>query len=60
LHGYLSQRPTPDENQPELFIGNVIHAGITEGGLNVEGISVSNEPFLDIGIPENLERILKL
>ena len=60
LHSYLSQRPTPDENQSELFIGNVIHAGITEGGLNVEGISVSNEPFLDIGIPENLERILKL
>lgn len=59
LHSYVSQRLTPDENKSELSIGNVIHAGIVEGGLNVEGISVSNKPFLDIGIPGNLERISK-
>lgn len=58
LHDYLCGRPTPEKQQPELSIGNVIQAGIIEGGIVVEGISVSNEPFLDIGIPENLERIL--
>lgn len=58
LHDYLFGRPTPEKHQPELSIGNVIQAGIVEGAIVVEGISVSNEPFLDIGIPENLERIL--
>jgi glucose-1-phosphate thymidylyltransferase len=58
LHDYLFRRPTPEKQQPELSIGNVIQAGIVEGGIVVEGISVSTEPFLDIGIPENLERIL--
>lgn len=59
LHSYLARRPTPDENQSELFIGEVINAGITEGGLTVEGITVSNDPFVDIGVPGNLERISK-
>jgi len=56
LHHYLMHLPVPIKDQAELSIGEVIQAGITEG-LTVEGVFVSNEPFLDIGIPENLARV---
>jgi glucose-1-phosphate thymidylyltransferase len=58
LHDYLARRPVPTETQSELFVGNVIQAGI-ESGLNVEGIHVSDKPFIDIGIRENLARALR-
>lgn len=58
LHDYLVGLPVPTENQAELFIGDVMQAGINKG-LRVEGIHISDKPFLDIGLPENLARVLK-
>ncbi len=58
IHNYVEMiRPTI-EQQKELFIGEVVQAGITEG-LRVETIHVSDEPFLDIGTPEDLIRATK-
>jgi glucose-1-phosphate thymidylyltransferase len=58
LHDYLARRPVSTEKQSELFVGNVIQAGI-DSGLRVEGIHVSDRPFVDIGLPENLELVKK-
>ena len=45
--------------QKELFIGEVIQAGIDEG-LSVEAGHVSDEPFIDIGTPDDLLKATKL
>lgn len=58
LHEYLARLPVPTEKKSELFVGNVIQAGI-DSGLRVEGIHVSDKPFVDIGLPENLGRVLR-
>lgn len=57
LHEYLARRPAPAGTETELSIGEVVQAGISEG-LKVEGIPVSDEPFVDIGLPGNLARVL--
>ncbi len=57
LHNYLAELPVPTENSTELFVGDAIQAGINSG-LKVEGVQISDTPFLDIGIPENLARAL--
>lgn len=41
--------------QKELFLGEVIQAAVNEG-LRVEGVKVSDEPFIDIGTPDDLHR----
>ena len=58
LHDYLKRRPIPTNDNTELFVGDVIQAGI-DSGLGVEGIQVSDKPFVDIGIPENLRGVLR-
>jgi glucose-1-phosphate thymidylyltransferase len=58
MHSYLARLPMPSANKTELHVGEVIQAGINSG-LNVEGIQISDTPFLDIGIPENLARARK-
>jgi glucose-1-phosphate thymidylyltransferase len=55
MHELLARLPLPPTDSKELFVGDVIQAGI-ESGLRVEGIHVSDKPFLDIGTPENLAR----
>jgi glucose-1-phosphate thymidylyltransferase len=52
LHAHLKQRPETTEGT-ELHVGNVIQAAI-EAGMRVEGLTVSERPFLDIGLPEHL------
>jgi glucose-1-phosphate thymidylyltransferase len=42
----------------ELFVGDVIQAAI-EAGLNVEAVTVSEQPYLDIGTPQNLIRAIQ-
>jgi len=56
MHNYLASHQNIAATQPELFVGNVIQAGI-ESGLSVYGVTVSEQPFLDIGTPEDLERL---
>ena len=58
MHSWLRDRSTSDAAKTELYIGEVIQHGIN-AGLKVEGIMVSQRPYLDIGIPENLARALR-
>ncbi len=53
LHDRL-QGPASGEGA-ELHVGHLIQAAI-EAGLRVEAITVSGQPFLDIGVPEQLAR----
>lgn len=52
LHHHLAQ--TPAEGT-ELHVGNLIQAALA-AGMRVEGITVCEQPFLDIGVPEQLAR----
>ena len=58
MHKYLAGRPIPTEDTRELFVGDLVQAGI-ECGMRVEGVYVSDTPFLDIGTPENLARAIR-
>jgi len=53
LHEYMAARKEPAAAQPELFVGDVFQAAI-HAGMRVEGVPVSDSPFLDIGTPEDL------
>lgn len=53
LHQFLLDRsPSGPANAAELQIGAVIHAAI-QSGYRVDAIAVSDEPYIDIGRPEN-------
>ena len=56
MHDFLLVHQRTAETAPELFIGDVIQAGIKQG-LRVHGCQISDRPFLDIGTPEDLEKI---
>jgi glucose-1-phosphate thymidylyltransferase len=58
MHNYLAGLPIPTKDTRELFVGDVVQAGITSG-LRVEGVTVSDTSFLDIGTPENLARAIR-
>lgn len=55
MHEYVGVAEKSERPRTELFVGDVIQAGI-ENGLCVEGIAVSDTPPLDIGTPEDLVR----
>ncbi len=57
LHDVLSRRTTGREAQ-ELFIGDIIQAAINDK-MRVVGLSVSDEPYLDIGTPQNLIKAVR-
>ena len=52
MHEFLASRPAVSD-APELHAGDIIHAAI-QTGLQVQGVHVSTEPYLDIGTPEDL------
>jgi glucose-1-phosphate thymidylyltransferase len=58
LHESLGRRPVPVGGVGELFVGDVIQDSI-RSGMKVEGIHVSDAPYLDIGTPETLARVLR-
>ena len=58
MHEYLAVAGKSGTQQPELFMGDVIQAAIGEG-LRVEAVHVSDEPFLDIGTPDDLVRAVR-
>jgi glucose-1-phosphate thymidylyltransferase len=58
MHEYLVTTRDSAENTPELFIGDVIQAAINDG-LQVEGVKVSDEPYVDIGTGDDLLRVIK-
>ena len=53
LHEYLVPYKGVEKLEIELSINEVIQAGL-EHGLRVLGLTISPEPFLDIGTPEGL------
>jgi glucose-1-phosphate thymidylyltransferase len=57
MHEYLVLHQKIAEREPELFLGEIVQAGIKEG-LNVCAVQVSGLPFIDIGTPEDLERVV--
>jgi glucose-1-phosphate thymidylyltransferase len=52
LHDRL-KHGTASPQETELHVGNMIQAAI-EAGMRIEGLVVSEQPFLDIGVPEHL------
>lgn len=57
LHSFLGSHRHSAEQAPELFVGDVVRAAI-EAGLNVQGLQVSSQPYVDIGTADDLERVL--
>lgn len=58
MHEFLISHQKIAEREPELFMGDVVRAGIKEG-LSVYGVQVSGLPFIDIGTPDDLERSIR-
>ena len=58
MHEYLSVIKETAEQQPELFVGDLFNTAIQEG-LKVEGVLVSDKPFLDIGTGDDLLKAVK-
>jgi glucose-1-phosphate thymidylyltransferase len=58
LHKHLNVRKASAGVDPELSVGAVIQAALRQD-LRVEGLPVSNEPYLDIGTPEGLVKALR-
>ena len=58
MHEFLSRSVQTAKEQPELFVGDVIHASII-AGLHVQGTEISHEPYLDIGTSEDLLRAIR-
>jgi glucose-1-phosphate thymidylyltransferase len=58
MHEYLSAIEEKAAHQSELFVGDVFNAAIQEG-LKVEGLLVSDKPFLDIGTGDELLEAVK-
>ena len=56
MHNFLKTHKDIAATQPELFVGDVIQAGI-KSGLSVYSVLVSEQPFLDIGTLDDLERL---
>ncbi len=59
MHEYLAVARKSATHKPELFVGDIVQAAIGDG-LQVEAVHVSGEPFLDIGIPDDLIRAVRL
>jgi glucose-1-phosphate thymidylyltransferase len=59
MHEYLAAARKSAPHKPELFVGDIVQAAIGDG-LRVEAVYVSDEPFLDIGTPEDLIRAVRL
>lgn len=58
LHEYLASLKGPRVGKLELSMGHVIKAAVARD-LRVEGISVSEDPYLDIGTPKNLFKAIR-
>jgi glucose-1-phosphate thymidylyltransferase len=58
MHEYLATSKETAIQQPELFVGDVFNAAIKEG-LKVQGVQISDKPYLDIGTGDDLLRAVK-
>jgi glucose-1-phosphate thymidylyltransferase len=58
MHQYLAASKVPAAQHPELFVGDVLNKAIQEG-LKVEGVLISDKPYLDIGTSDDLLKAVK-
>jgi glucose-1-phosphate thymidylyltransferase len=58
MHEHLAILKGSAAGQPELSMGHVIEAAVSSD-LRVEAVIVSNEPYLDVGTPENLLKAIR-
>jgi glucose-1-phosphate thymidylyltransferase len=58
LHDYLQGRATTLAT-PEMHVGHIIQSAI-DTGMKVQALEVSQVPFTDVGIPENLASVQTL
>ena len=58
MHEYLASIRESAEEQSELFLGEVFNAAIQKG-LKVEGVLISDKPYLDIGTGDDLLEAVK-
>ena len=58
MHNYLLESKESAATQPELHMGDVFQAAISKG-LMIEGLEVSDRPFIDIGTSDDLLRAIK-
>ena len=58
MHNYLLESKESAATQPELHMGDVFQAAISKG-LLIEGLQVSDRPFIDIGTADDLLRAIK-
>lgn len=58
MHEYLAVARKSALHKPELFVGDIVQAAIGDG-IRVEAVYVSDEPFLDIGTPDDLIRAVR-
>ena len=56
MHEFLASRQVSAEREPELFVGDVVRAAIGQG-LSVYGVSVSEQPYVDIGTRDDLQKV---
>ena len=53
LHDFLAPFKSMDHLEAELSLSEVVQAAL-ESGVKIQGVTVSEKPFLDIGTPEGL------
>jgi glucose-1-phosphate thymidylyltransferase len=58
MHEHLAVLKGSTAGQPELSMGHVIEAAVSSD-LKVEAVIVSDDPYLDIGTPENLLKAIR-
>jgi len=58
MHEYLASCKEKAAQQPELFVGDVFNTAIQEG-LKVEGVLISDKPYLDIGTGDDLLKAVR-
>ena len=58
LHDYVDRHHSRSEYLEELSVGHAIQASI-EAGIRVESVVVSEEPYLDIGTPDDLAEAIR-
>jgi glucose-1-phosphate thymidylyltransferase len=56
MHRFLADHAGTADTTPELFVGDVVRAAM-QAGLDVQGVEVSQQPFVDIGTWEDLRRL---
>jgi len=58
MHDVVCDKETRNRDR-ELFVGDILREAIRDG-LRVEGVRISDEPFVDIGTPADLRRMMKV